>query len=229
MKRRQFLVSALGWGAAIVLPARAWSDETTSIIRTPLQYIAALGEPTASSGTGAEHWGIWRDDPGPRGVRLKNYDKFAAWGGVAPAGWAFDPADWWLEENGLIMEAPAFPLKPGKYLVTGGREVSTLLTVHPNDDSGISRWELGDGATLHDVTHLGCRSARYKPEANGAACTPANALQNAFRVTPGAAMPPVPGCTKQDYHVLFVIGVGVDKGAALLDDLQKPVLGIQTG
>ena len=26
--------------------------------------------------------------------------------GVAPAGWTFDAEDWWLEEHGLIMEAP---------------------------------------------------------------------------------------------------------------------------
>ena len=37
------------------------------------QFIAALGDPKASSGTGAEQWGIWRIDPGPRGVRLHNF------------------------------------------------------------------------------------------------------------------------------------------------------------
>ena len=37
------------------------------------QFIAALGDPKASSGTGAEQWGIWRIDPGPRGVRLQNF------------------------------------------------------------------------------------------------------------------------------------------------------------
>ena len=49
----------------------------------------------------------------------------------------------------------------GQYLVTGGREVETVLTVHPDQ-----RWELADGAKLYDVTHLPCRAARYKP-ANG--------------------------------------------------------------
>jgi len=30
---------------------------------------------------------------------------------------------------------------------------------------------------------------------------------SAFPVAPGAAMPPVEGCSKQDYQVLIVIGV----------------------
>ncbi len=33
---------------------------------------------------------------------------------------------------------------------------------------------------------------------------------NAFPVEPGAAMPPVGGCRKQDYDVLIVIGMAVD-------------------
>ena len=82
---------------------------------------------------------------------------------MAPAQWKFDASDWWLEEHGLIMEEPTFPLPAGKYLVTGDREVKTMLTVHPKDKNGNQRWELADGATLYDVTHLGCRSARYTP------------------------------------------------------------------
>jgi len=38
-----------------------------------------------------------------------------------------------------------------------------VLTIHPKDKDGNERWELADGATLYDVTHLGCRSARYTP------------------------------------------------------------------
>ena len=34
--------------------------------------------------------------------------------------------------------------------------------------------------------------------------------QTAFPVTPGAAMPPVEGCKKQDYEVLIVIGMVKD-------------------
>ena len=39
---------------------------------SPIQFIAAKGDPDASSGTGAEKWGLWREDPGPRGVYLRD-------------------------------------------------------------------------------------------------------------------------------------------------------------
>jgi hypothetical protein len=143
-------------------------------------------------------------------VRLDNYEQLKAAGGIAPALWGFDSTDWWLEENGLIMENPDFPVPAGKYIVTGNREVVTMLTVHPIDKDGTARWELEDGAKLYDVTHLACRSARYTPATSDNSCSPARAPKNAFRVTPGALMPPVEGCNKQDYSVLFVIGVAVD-------------------
>ena len=100
------------------------------IIRYPsIRFIAALGDPKSSSGSGAGQWGLWRDDPGPRGVFLKDYDRrLGANDNVAPAGminmtcmmcidkytynnltcpsvlsgWKFDPKDWWVEEHGLI-------------------------------------------------------------------------------------------------------------------------------
>ena len=168
--------------------------------RVQTQFIAALGDPAASAGAEAASWGIWRVDPGPRGVYLRDWKKLEAAGGKAPAQWQFDPSDWWLEEHGLIMEKPDFPLPAGKYLVTGGREVTTVLTI---DDGG--GWKLDDGAKLHDVTHLPCRSARYVPEADGAG--PANANPAEFPVIPGGAMPDVGGCARQDYWVLFVVGV----------------------
>ena len=193
---------------ALVQPVNATDSAPPKFKRISTQFIAALADPQASSGSGAQAWGLWRQDPGPRGVRLNRYEKLKAAGGLAPAQWQFDAGDWWLEENGLIMEQPDFPLPPGQYLVTGDRAVTTTLTIHPPDNNGDSRWELADGATLYDVTHLGCRSARYTPAAAGAeSCSPASAPQNAFRVAPGAAMPPVAGCNKQDYAVLFVIGV----------------------
>ena len=109
------------------------------------------------------------------------------------------------------MEQPTFPLPTGKYLVTGGREVTAVLTIHPTERNGESRWELDKGATLYDVTHLACRSARYTPAAGGGSCSPANVQKTAFPVAPGGVMPPVEGCTKQDYAVLIVIGVGVEE------------------
>jgi hypothetical protein len=188
----------------------AAGDNHTKFKRIPTQYIAALGDPGASAGRGAQSWGLWPLDPGPRGVRLKNYEALQGAGGLAPARWRFDNADWWLEEHGLIMEQPEFPLPPGKYLVTGDRKVTTVLTVNPADKNGDMRWKLDDGATLYDVTHLACRSARYRPENGDRSCSPANAQESAFPVSPGGAMPPVRGCKKQDYAVLIVIGVDVE-------------------
>jgi hypothetical protein len=85
----------------------------------------------------------------------------------------------------------------------------TVLTIHLADDHGDRRWQLDQGATLYDVTHLACRSARYTPATVGGSCSPSNAKQATFPVAPGGAMPSVEGCMKQDYAVLIVIGMGV--------------------
>jgi len=190
----------------LMLPGPAGAE--TVIKPIPTQFIAALGDPGASSGGGAESWGLWREDPGPRGVRLSSFEALKA-DGVAPAQWTFDRSDWWLEEHGLIMEQPEFPLPPGKYVVTGGRGGTAVLTVHPKGDDGLQHWELDNGATLYDVTHLRCRSARYTP-ASANSCSPAKAPMTSFPVAPGESMPPVEGCKKQDYEVLIVIGMAVD-------------------
>jgi hypothetical protein len=168
--------------------------------RTQTQYIAALGDSAATSGTDADTWGFWPLDPGPRGVWIRDYTSLLANAGVAPAGWQFDAAAWWLEEHGLMMEAPDFPLPPGQYVVTGGREVISVLTIA---DGGT--WSLADGASLYDVTHLGCRAAVYTA-LNGQSCTPDKTNLNVFPMRPDIAMPQVEGCTKQDYQVLIVIG-----------------------
>lgn len=207
MQRQILLLQALFlFMLGVGQTALAADENETKFVRVPLQYIAALGQPDESSGNGAESWGLWPIDPGPRGVRLSDYENLTQVGGVAPAKWQFDSEDWWLEENGLIMEKPEFPLPPGKYVVTGGRDKAAILTVHPNDAEGNSNWELADGATIHDVTHLGCRSARYTPM-TGETCSPALAPRSVFRIEPGRSMPHVAGCNKQDYAVLFIIGV----------------------
>ena len=103
------------------------------------------------------------------------------------------------------MEEPA-PLPPGRYVVTGARKVTTELTVAKN-----GAWSLKEGK-LFDVTHLPCRSALYTP--GGGTCTPAQANRKDFPVTPGAAMPDVTGCARQDYAVLFVLGAD-DKAVEL--------------
>jgi hypothetical protein len=191
-------------------PAHAAGGGQTKFKRISTQYIAALGDPGASSGSGAQIWGLWPLDPGPRGVKLNGYKRLQDAGGIAPARWKFDGMDWWLEEHGLIMEQPTFPLPSGKYLVTGHRDVTAVLTIHPADRNGERRWELDKGATLYDVTHLACRSARYTPAVVGGACSPESAPKTAFPVAPGGAMPPVEGCMKQEYAVLIVIGVSVE-------------------
>ena len=191
-----------------MLPAQ--SEAETVFKPIPTQYIAALGDPGATSGIGADSWGLWRLDPGPRGVWLTSYETLKAEGGVAPAQWRFDGSDWWLEEHGLIMEQPEFPIPPGKYVVTGGRETTAVLTIHAKGNDGVQHWELDKGATLYDVTHLRCRSARYTPAVGGNSCSPAKAQMTAFPVAPGGAMPPVEGCSKQDYEVLIVIGMVED-------------------
>jgi hypothetical protein len=204
----RLLAATTGWLVLLALPPVMAQAGYT---RIPTQYIAALGDPGAKSGTGAEAWGLWPLDPGPRGVRLSRYAALKAAGGVAPAKWAFDASDWWLEENGSIMEKPSFPVPAGKYVVTGDRDVTAVLTIHPRDAGGAVRWELDKGATLYDVTHLGCRAARYTPAAGEPSCSPEKASQKDFPVTPGAAMPAVASCKKQDYQVLIVIGMVNDK------------------
>jgi len=200
-----FLMMAACWQSA-----HTKEEELTKFKRIPTQFIAALGNPGATSGGGAQSWGLWRVDPGPRGVWLNNYEQLKAADGVAPANWKFDSTDWWLDENGLIMEKPDFAVPPGKYVVTGNRDVVTVLTIHPENAEGVNRWELANGANLYDVTHLACRSARYTPAADEKSCSPTEAPRSEFRVAPGALMPPVEGCNKQDYSVLFVIGVAAE-------------------
>ena len=196
MHRRTFLATA---AATLATPALA----RTAYRQIDTQFIAALAAPGEQSGTNAHLWGLWEKDPGPRGVWLSLAPALAA-AGIAPAGWAFDPQEWWLEEHGLIMEKPAFPLPPATYVVTGGRAVTTTLTITAPDASGAQTWSLAE-ATVADVTHLACRAAVYTPEAT--TCTPSDARTFDFPVSPGATMPPVVGCQKRDYAVLFVVGM----------------------
>jgi hypothetical protein len=206
VSRRLLAMGSLMLAAGLQQPVHASGVDLSKFRRIEPQYIAALGEPG-----GAQSWGLWSQDPGPRGCKLDRYPELKAAGGVAPSQWKFDAADWWLEEHGLIMEKPTFPLAPGKYLVTGDRSVTTVLTIQPKDKDGNQRWELADGATLYDVTHLACRSARYTPATANNSCSPANVRTTGFPVNPGAAMPVVNGCHKQDYTVLIVVGLPVTR------------------
>ena len=131
-----------------------------------------------------------------------------------------------LHDRDEVAQAPAQPVqspdenaskaalvsigKKSREFWPAGGGTGAVLTVHPVDRDGVKRWELDDGATLYDVTHLPCRAARYTSATSGHSCTPADAERAAFPVPPGASMPAVEGCNKQDYAVLFVIGVAVD-------------------
>ena len=214
--RRQFISTGVQTSLAMavsahLLPASAQTrgairDDSPHFRRIRTQFIAALADPDATAGSNAQQWGLWRLDPGPRGVRLSAYEQLQKAGGVAPAGWQFDSSDWWLEEHGLIMEPPEFPLTAGDYLVTGDRSAVSVLHVDAAADDGVQNWELSDGANIYDVTHLRCRSARYTNLPDAQRCSPMHARQSDFPVSPGAEMPPVPYCSKQDYAVLLVIG-----------------------
>jgi hypothetical protein len=211
LSRRSFLVSGTAAAAAAALSRGALAAQDFRDFRNvPTQYIAALSSPDARSGNDAQTWGLWPQDPGPRGVNLKDYEQLKAAGGVAPSRWQFDDKAWWLEEHGLIMEQPQFPLPPGRYMVTGGRAATTVLTVDAMAKDGTQRWAL-DGATVYDVTHLRCRSALYTPAASAGSCSPTKAQMAAFPVRPGAPMPPIEGCHKQDYAVLIVVAVAGTK------------------
>ena len=118
----------LSMGFLMLAAVHASGADLSKFKRIEPQFIAALGDPGATSGNGAQSWGFWNQDPGPRACKLDHYPQLKATG-VAPALWKFDASDWWLEEHGLIMEKPTFPLAPGKYLVTGDRDVTTVLTV----------------------------------------------------------------------------------------------------
>ena len=182
----------------------------TTYVPGDTQYIAALGNSAATSGDDAQTWGFWAVDPGPRGVWIKDYDYLIEQAGVAPDGWQFDSAAWWLEEHGLMMESPSFPLPAGQYVVTGGREVTSVLTVSPPDAAGKQAWSIANGASIYDVTHLGCRAAVYSAKAEGQSCTPDKTPTDVFPMRPDLLMPEVQGCTKQDYQVLIVTGMMVE-------------------
>ena len=207
LTRRRWLASAMG---LIVTAISSPLIAETKIRRIPVQYIATLALRGASSGTGAESWGLWRVDPGPIGVWLRFYQFLQKAGNIAPAGWRFDIDDWWLDENGLIMKAPEFPMPDGAYYVTNGEEHISLLTVKKPDADGKQAWSLSGGKTIANVTHGPCRSARYTPEGASGTCSPEDADRTAFPLKPGEAPPPVLGCSRKQYSVLIVFGLPLE-------------------
>src|SRR5258708_21946206 len=101
--------------AGLQQPVHASGVDLSKFRRIEPQYIAALGDPGATSGNGAQSWGVWNQDPGPRACKLDHYSQLKATA-VAPAQWKFDPSDCWLEEHGMIKPKPTSPLLPRQYL-----------------------------------------------------------------------------------------------------------------
>ena len=215
--RRSFLLRSPGLvlvGAAIYSKKVNAAEVENPVVSTrriqtiPKQYIAVPldNRNTAENthGTGADQWGLWTVDPGPRGVLLQDSraKRKLAEAQRGPYGWSYNPNDWWLEEHGILMEPPTFPMVPGTYQVTGDqKDVSAILTIEDNGS-----WSLKGGAELQDVVHLPCRSARYTSPSSMSSCRPNLVNPFQFPVGPGATMPSVVGCQKQDYAVLFVTG-----------------------
>jgi len=85
-------------GSVMLTVGHASSADLSKFRRIEPQFIAALGDPAATSGNGARSWGLWNQDPGPRACKLDHYPQLKATG-VAPAQWKFDASDWRLEEH----------------------------------------------------------------------------------------------------------------------------------
>src|ERR1700722_1192371 len=93
-----FLMLALG----LQQPVHASGVDLSKFKRVEPQYIAALGDPKATAGNGAQSWGFWNQDPGPRACKLDHYDQLKAAGGGGPAQGEFDPSEWRWGEHGLM-------------------------------------------------------------------------------------------------------------------------------
>ena len=56
-------------GSAVML-ASTLAQAEAAFVRGDTQYVAALGDSSATSGNDAATWGLWAVDPGPRGVAV---------------------------------------------------------------------------------------------------------------------------------------------------------------
>ena len=74
-------------GFATVSSLHAASASTTNFKRISPHFIAALGDPTANSGSEASTWGYWDYDPGKTGVWLSLFPVLKAAGGYGPGNW----------------------------------------------------------------------------------------------------------------------------------------------
>ena len=78
LERRNLILNSIAVGLIGASGVASYSLFNTNVYtpggftRIPIQSIAALGDPQALSGTGAQEWGLWRKDPGPRGVWMRD-------------------------------------------------------------------------------------------------------------------------------------------------------------
>ena len=103
------------------------------------------------------------------------------------------------------MEKPAFPIPSGRYMLAwlNGRQGGKAILTIDGD-----RWALSDGATMYDVTHLPCRSARCRPVASDSCSSgsPANASAADFGGS-RRCHAQRSGHVQVDYAVLFITAV----------------------
>ena len=64
VSRRLLSLGSLMLAAALQQAVHASDVDLSKFRRIEPQYIAALGDPGATSGNGAQSWGLWSQDPG---------------------------------------------------------------------------------------------------------------------------------------------------------------------
>ena len=62
VSRRFLATGCLVLAASLQQAVQASAADTTKFTRIEPQYIAALGDPGATSGTGAQSWGLWNQE-----------------------------------------------------------------------------------------------------------------------------------------------------------------------
>src|SRR5260370_23860317 len=70
----------LSMGFLMLAAGHASGADLSKFKRIEPQFIAALGDPATTSGNGAQAWGFWNQDPGPRACKLDHYSQLKATG-----------------------------------------------------------------------------------------------------------------------------------------------------
>lgn len=106
--RRNLIINTVSAGLLAATGVATWELYKMEVYTPPgfrrlptTGFLAALADPTSTEGSGADQWGFWPQDPGPRGVWLRDYDTLQQNDGIAPRGWKFNKNDFWVEEHGM--------------------------------------------------------------------------------------------------------------------------------